>query len=54
MQIPSDTPPLGLGTFKIGRTRGIKYPAAYPLPTDAPRRWTLRLEQDLSGAQVSQ
>ena len=27
---------------------------AYPLPTDAPRRWTLRLEQDLSGAQVSQ
>ena len=28
-------PPIGLGTFKIGRTRGAKYPRAYDLPTDA-------------------
>ena len=27
--------PIGFGAFKIGRNRGIKYPAAYPLPTDA-------------------
>lgn len=26
---------------------------AFPLPTESPRRWTLRFEQDLSGAQLS-
>ena len=26
---------LGFGSFKIGRNEGIKYPTAYPLPTDA-------------------
>ena len=25
---------LGFGSFKIGRNEGIKYPTAYPLPTD--------------------
>ena len=26
---------LGFGSFKIGRNEGIKYPSAYPLPSDA-------------------
>ncbi len=26
---------IGFGAFKIGRNEGIKYPAGYPLPTDA-------------------
>ncbi len=28
-------PSLGYGTFKLGRNRGIKYPAGYELPDDA-------------------
>jgi aryl-alcohol dehydrogenase-like predicted oxidoreductase len=27
-------PPLGFGTFKIGRNQGIKYPVGYELPTE--------------------
>ncbi len=29
-----DVTPLGFGTFKIGRNKGIKYPDAYELPSD--------------------
>jgi aryl-alcohol dehydrogenase-like predicted oxidoreductase len=29
-----DVSPLGLGTVKLGRNRGMKYPSAYDLPSD--------------------
>ncbi len=31
-QLTRELSPLGLGTFKIGRNQGIKYPSAYDLP----------------------
>jgi aryl-alcohol dehydrogenase-like predicted oxidoreductase len=29
-----DVTPIGFGTFKLGRNEGIKYPDAYPLPSE--------------------
>ena len=39
--------PVSLGAFKIGRNRGAKYPAAYPLPTDAESDRLLNAALDL-------
>jgi len=38
---------LGLGTVKLGRDEGVKYPAAYTLPDPASARELLALAQDL-------
>lgn len=37
--------PLGLGTVKLGRNRGVKYPASFELPTDAQAADLLRAAQ---------
>ena len=39
--------PVSLGAFKVGRNRGIKYPAGYPLPTDAVADRLLNASLDL-------
>ena len=39
--------PVGLGAFKLGRNRGVKYPAPYPLPTDADAVRVLNAALDL-------
>lgn len=38
---------LGLGTVKFGRNQGVKYPAAFQLPTDAEIKNLLALAHDL-------
>ncbi len=38
---------LGLGTVKLGRTEGVKYPTPYDLPTDDEARALLALAADL-------
>ncbi|MEL0167848.1 MAG: aldo/keto reductase [Pseudomonadaceae bacterium] len=39
--------PLGLGTVKIGRNQGVKYPSGFDLPDDAAVRDLLAQAQDL-------
>lgn len=39
--------PLGLGTVKLGRNRGVKYPAPFEIPDDAASAELLRLAQKL-------
>lgn len=39
--------PLGLGTVKIGRNQGVKYPSGFELPDDAAVRDLLAQAQDL-------
>ena len=39
--------PVSLGAFKLGRNRGVKYPAGYPLPTDAGADRVLNAALDL-------
>lgn len=39
--------PLGLGTVKIGRNQGVKYPSGFELPDDQQVRELLALAQDL-------
>lgn len=39
--------PLGLGTVKLGRDRGVKYPERFELPTDAEARALLDAAQGL-------
>ena len=42
-----ETSLLGLGTVKFGRTRGLKYPEPFSLPTDAEARRLLDTARDL-------
>lgn len=39
--------PLGLGTVKVGRDQGVKYPNGFTIPDDASVRNLLALSQDL-------
>ncbi len=39
--------PLGLGTVKLGRDQGVKYPAAFRIPDDREARALLDLARDL-------
>ncbi len=39
--------PLGLGTVKLGRDQGVKYPNGFRIPDDAQARALLRLARDL-------
>jgi len=39
--------PLGLGTVKLGRDQGVKYPNGFRIPDDAQARQLLRLARDL-------
>lgn len=39
--------PLGLGTVKLGRNEGVKYPTGFQLPTDSEARNLLDLARDL-------
>ncbi|MBL8746693.1 MAG: aldo/keto reductase, partial [Phycisphaerae bacterium] len=39
--------PLGLGTVKLGRNRGVKYPAEFEIPTDVQAAELLRRAQKL-------
>ena len=39
--------PLGLGTVKIGRNQGVKYPSGFELPSDRQVRELLALSKDL-------
>lgn len=39
--------PLGLGTVKLGRVEGVKYPEGYDLPSDDAARGLLSLARDL-------
>lgn len=39
--------PLGLGTVKLGRDQGVKYPNGFSIPDDATARELLALAQDL-------
>ncbi len=39
--------PLGLGTVKLGRDQGVKYPAGFTIPDDAEARRLLALARDL-------
>src|SRR5690606_24883839 len=39
--------PLGLGTVKIGRNQGVKYPSGFELPTDQQVRGLLAQARDL-------
>lgn len=39
--------PLGLGTVKLGRNTGVKYPSQFALPSDAQARDLLALARDL-------
>lgn len=39
--------PLGLGTVKLGRTRGLRYPTAFELPDDRHARRLLDVAQEL-------
>jgi aryl-alcohol dehydrogenase-like predicted oxidoreductase len=42
-----DVSPLGLGTVKLGRREGVKYPRDFTLPTDDEARDLLSLARDL-------
>ena len=42
-----ETSLLGLGTVKFGRTRGLKYPEPFSLPSDAEARRLLDTARDL-------
>ncbi|MBD1549856.1 aldo/keto reductase [Pseudomonas typographi] len=39
--------PLGLGTVKLGRNQGVKYPSGFTLPTDDEARMLLRQAREL-------
>ncbi len=39
--------PLGLGTVKLGRNQGVKYPHGFELPTDQQAQYLLALSQEL-------
>lgn len=39
--------PLGLGTVKLGRDQGVKYPSGFTIPGDAEARQLLALARDL-------
>ncbi|WP_437422166.1 aldo/keto reductase [Stutzerimonas chloritidismutans] len=39
--------PLGLGTVKLGRDQGVKYPSGFRIPDDAQARQLLALARDL-------
>lgn len=39
--------PLGLGTVKLGRDQGVKYPSGFTIPDDAEARHLLALARDL-------
>lgn len=39
--------PLGLGTVKLGRDQGVKYPSGFTIPDDAEARQLLTLARDL-------
>ncbi|WP_271409495.1 aldo/keto reductase [Pseudomonas sp. Q1-7] len=39
--------PLGLGTVKLGRDQGVKYPSGFTIPDDAEARRLLALARDL-------
>ncbi len=39
--------PLGLGTVKLGRDQGVKYPSGFTIPDDAQARHLLATAQDL-------
>lgn len=39
--------PLGLGTVKLGRDQGVKYPSGFTIPDDAEARQLLALARDL-------
>lgn len=42
-----DVSPLGLGTVKLGRDQGVKYPNGFKIPDDFEARQLLRLARDL-------
>jgi aryl-alcohol dehydrogenase-like predicted oxidoreductase len=42
-----DVSPIGLGTVKFGRDKGLKHPGAFTIPTDAEARELLALAADL-------
>ncbi|WP_191489828.1 aldo/keto reductase [Pseudomonas sp. FEN] len=39
--------PLGLGTVKLGRDQGVKYPSGFQIPDDQQARQLLKLSRDL-------
>ena len=39
--------PLGLGTVKLGRDQGVKYPSGFKIPDDGEAKMLLKLSQDL-------
>ncbi|WP_413770158.1 hypothetical protein, partial [Vibrio vulnificus] len=39
--------PLGLGTVKLGRDQGVKYPNGFQIPGDDEARMLLKLARDL-------
>jgi len=39
--------PLGLGTVKLGRDQGVKYPSGFQIPDDEAARMLLKLARDL-------
>ena len=39
--------PLGLGTGKLGRDQGVKYPSGFQIPDDDEARMLLKLARDL-------
>ena len=39
--------PLGLGTVKLGRDQGVKYPSGFQIPDDDEARRLLKLARDL-------
>ena len=39
--------PLGLGTVKLGRDQGVKYPSGFQIPDDDEARMLLKLSRDL-------
>lgn len=39
--------PLGLGTVKLGRDQGVKYPNGFRIPDDDEARMLLKLARDL-------
>ncbi|CAM5400811.1 Aldo/keto reductase OS=Stutzerimonas stutzeri OX=316 GN=CXK95_05815 PE=4 SV=1 [Stutzerimonas stutzeri] len=39
--------PLGLGTVKLGRDQGVKYPSGFAIPDDAQARRLLALAREL-------
>ncbi len=39
--------PLGLGTVKLGRDQGVKYPSGFKIPDDGEAKMLLKLSRDL-------